>query len=1125
MKLLQCILLGAALGLAGCDSSSRSPEQNSNSGGSGSNPTPQAVDDFRSATSGTTITIAPLSNDGQLTASTMIISAVGPGLGETIAIAPDGLSIDYTSAAGFTGSQAITYTIQNEFGNTSTAVITVQVVGTSSSPPIAADDIYVVSNDGSTHSLSAFGNDVDLTGAVMVNSFTQPPGGMVTATATGFDYTPNGGFAGQDNFTYDIVDGLGQVSGTATVTISVLPGLASIRPIATPDVLIHQNDGNPFQYNIVSNDLDTAAMPPLVVIDTRATPADMWVRNGGPATTAAGGTVSLNGDGTISYTPPSPTYVGPDSFQYQIRNTTTTMPMPDGTESDPAAPGIVIITVVPASPVPVPPVPVADVAIVTNDGDPSNAHGSETLSMLLINDIPPSGVMIDSVSYQDAMGNDVNNGMGGNATVSIVPGGTGLIYNPNPGFVGVDTFILTYTITDGTTMSQVSAPVAVTVIPPLDNVPPVPLPDLFADGMHCDAADLTIGAGDDVYIDAKCNDLDGGDGDGDATTSPDTITILSVDTVVLAGSGTASKNMETPADVHVTVETDPADLAAGSQIRVNSTATAAGILTIEYTITDGTSPNVAPPGLITVLIQPPGTNQPPIANADTAATGVCATPGTEPDGMGGNQSFTNNFVADTNGMIKINVLCNDVDLENDALTATGITMFTYAGPGTVAEADLDLSEFASHGNIIFTPDAADESGIYQISYSLQDSQGNAAPLDGQVIFTITPISTNIAPVGVADTALTNTCATAGVFATTAGDGTMKTIDVLCNDIDPDSNPVGTPPATLDLTHGTNGIDNVTFVGVNPTVMTFSGNLDVVGNQIQYDAGSHTEAGTLTFTYVANDGGAANNTSAPTTVTILINAAGANACPTGVADNAATNNGTLYADCAGNSFVLASDSASVQTYTIDLLCNDIDIDDLISSVNVTSIMDLTNTAGVSTAVPVDADMANGNNESVTVDVSPNTVGEYTFTYVPDDGQPHAAPCVAPTTVTINVLPAAVNVPPSGVADTGLSEDAMHPGHYHVVANDFDFEGNVLNIIAADADPVNAFGITVMATDPDMDGKFSHIQVTSFGTAISGVSPIVIRYIAEDDAGATTCLDGMETAFSATCLGTTLTFTAP
>lgn len=171
--------------------------------------------------------------------------------------------------------------------------------------PVANDDTY----PSTTTSIGAPGvlaNDLPGDGPqfnAVLNS--QALHGSVTLSANGgFLYTPGGGFAGTDVFTYQVFDGI-QNSRIARVKIG------NTAPIANAD-------SNYFALNDLP--LDVPAMSGVLANDTDAEGDPLIaLLNQGPAH----GTLQLNANGSFLYTAEAG-YTGPDAFTYRATDTYAT---------------------------------------------------------------------------------------------------------------------------------------------------------------------------------------------------------------------------------------------------------------------------------------------------------------------------------------------------------------------------------------------------------------------------------------------------------------------------------------------------------------------------------------------------------------------------------------------------------------------------------------------------------------------------------------------------------------------------------------------------------------------------------------------------------------------------------
>src|SRR5439155_880190 len=183
---------------------------------------------------------------------------------------------------------------------------------------VVADDSYTTPED-TTLTVAAPGvlaNDTDVDGdpltAILVTS---PAHGTLNLNSDGsFTYTPALNYNGPDSFTYKANDGQVDSPTNATFSITVTP--VNDAPVSVQDNYSVNEDttlniGAP---GVLANDTDVDGDVLSVVLVT------------GPSH----GTITLNSDGSFSYTP-DPNYNGIDTFSYQAN---------DGTEGS----GIVTVT-------------------------------------------------------------------------------------------------------------------------------------------------------------------------------------------------------------------------------------------------------------------------------------------------------------------------------------------------------------------------------------------------------------------------------------------------------------------------------------------------------------------------------------------------------------------------------------------------------------------------------------------------------------------------------------------------------------------------------------------------------------------------------------------------------------
>jgi hypothetical protein len=166
--------------------------------------------------------------DIALSDAQLITAVTQPATGGTVAIAFDGRSLLYTPPRDFFGQEQFTYTV----GRVQTAAVTVQVEPVNDAP-VAGPDAYTASRVGTLrvdrlHGVLRNDSDVerDPISAVLVSNATH--GTLVLRTDGSFDYTPDEGFVGVDQFRYVARDA-SVWSMPATVTIDVGNPQAGVR--------------------------------------------------------------------------------------------------------------------------------------------------------------------------------------------------------------------------------------------------------------------------------------------------------------------------------------------------------------------------------------------------------------------------------------------------------------------------------------------------------------------------------------------------------------------------------------------------------------------------------------------------------------------------------------------------------------------------------------------------------------------------------------------------------------------------------------------------------------------------------------------------------------------------------
>lgn len=622
--------------------------------------------------------------------------------------------------------------------------------------PVAQPDSATTSR-GTPVSIDVLANDSDPDGQpLLLSAVTQPAHGTAAIQGAVVLYTPEPDFTGMDSFTYTVTDPEGG-SATATVTVNVeAPPATNLPPLARNDQATGQA-GVTLEIDVLANDVD----PDGDVLTLVAA---------GPA---ANGITAIV-DGRIVYTP-LPGFSGSDMFTYTVE---------DGRGG--TATAVVQVIVLPdAAGTNRPPLAGNDFAVTT--------AGMPVTIPVLDNDYDPDGDPLELVSA------------GSPANGSVVLAGNAVIYTPQTGFTGTDSF--NYSVIDphgGYAVATVTVRVDQTA-----NNPPVAANDA-----------ATVVAGSTATIPVLANDSDP---DGDP------LAIIAVGTPALGS---------------VTI--------AGAAIEYSAPASAAGTDSFTYTISDGrggqatatvtititamNTPPVAvddtvqfasPPMAITVLdndFDPDGdplqiisVTQPAFGTATISGDFILYVPVTLPPPGGDSFTYT---IADPHGAtatatvtitppivnsppvavddiafvqpnvpVMIDVLANDYDPDGEPLEIISVTQ-PALGTATI------------NGNtIVFVYPVTTANVPTSFTYTIADPHGATAT----ATVAVNPVI-NQPPVALDDQATT----TANIAAQ---------IQVLLNDYDPDGDPIQIEFTTQPL----NGV-----VSFTATSVTYSPNFNYVG---------------------------------------------------------------------------------------------------------------------------------------------------------------------------------------------------------------------------------------------------------------------------------------------------------
>jgi large repetitive protein len=375
------------------------------------NDAPVSSDDSFNVNEDDTLSVAApgvLVNDSDVNGDALTaVLVTGPSHGG-FALNADG-SFTYTPAAGFFGVDTFTYHANDGVVDGNDATVTINVAHVNHAPVAVGDDFSV--GQDATLTVAAPGvlaNDTDSDGdALTAIEVAGPSHGALTLNADGsLTYTPTAGFFGADSFTYHVSDGT-LSSGDVTVNLTVTP--INHAPTATNDSFSIAEGGTleVTAPGVVGNDVDPDGDPLSAVL----------------AVNAAHGALTLNADGSFTYTP-NVGFSGADSFSYHAT---------DGTLTSGDATVNLTVTHVNHAPA------------AANDSFsvPQDSTLTITAPGVLANDVDSDGDSVSAVIVAPPT----------HGALTLLANGS-FTYAPHAGFVGIDSF--TYRASDGTLQSSVA---------------------------------------------------------------------------------------------------------------------------------------------------------------------------------------------------------------------------------------------------------------------------------------------------------------------------------------------------------------------------------------------------------------------------------------------------------------------------------------------------------------------------------------------------------------------------------------------------------------------------------------------------------------------------------------------
>jgi VCBS repeat-containing protein len=763
----------------------------------GVNDAPVANPDTASGTENQVLTVNVLANDTDIDhgAILSLLSAAAPSgkgmatiVGNQVQFSP-GTDFDHL-AQGATETVVVNYTMQDEHGATSSSTLTITVTGTNDAPVAVADTASTTENAPVTVDVLANDHDVD-DGAVLTVTAASAPTGQGTATIIGnqvrfdpgtdFDHLAEGATQ-VVSVSYTIQDEHG---ATSTSTVSITVTGTNDAPVAVADSAT-TDENAPVTVNVLANDHDPDDG---AVLTVTAASAPM----GQGTATIVGNQVQFN---------PGTDFDHLAAGQSQVVNVSYTIQDEHGATST----STIAITVTGSNDAPV---AVADTAT-------TDENAAVTVDVLANDHDPDDGAVLTVTAASAPVGQGTATIVGNQVRFDpgtdfdhLAEGATQVVsvsYTIQDEHGATSTSTIAVTVTGSN-----DAPVAVADTATTDENAPVTINVLANDHDPDDGAILTVTAasvpsgqgtvtivGNQVQFDpgTDFDHLAAGatqvvnvsytiqDEHGATSTSTIAVTVTGSNDAPVAVADTATTDENAPVTVNVLAnDHDPDDgavltVTAASAPSGQGTATVVGnqvqfdpgtdfdhlaagatqVVNVSYTIQDehgATSTS-------TVAITVTGSNDAPVAVADTATTGE-------------------------NAPVTVDVLANDHDPDDGAvLTVTAASAPMGQGTATVVGNQVQFDPGADFNHL-----AAGESQVVNVSYTIQDEHG--ATSTSTVAITVT--GENDAPVAVADTATTD-------------ENSPVTVDVLANDHDPDDGAV----LTVTAASAPSGQGTATIVG-------------------------------------------------------------------------------------------------------------------------------------------------------------------------------------------------------------------------------------------------------------------------------------------------------------------------
>ncbi len=557
------------------------------------NDPPVAVDDAQTVVEDTPTALNPTlptdidDNDADLAIIVDTLPAVGQGTltlsdGVTIVEVGDSLTpaqlvgLIFNPAPDFNGPvDPFTYTVTDSDGLSDTGSVTLVVTPVDdpvveppqppvNNPPVGTDD-FAETSQNTPVTLDLLGNDNDLDGdPISVTAINGQPvnpgdvvpladGSTVTINPDGtVSFTPALDSDGPVSFVYTLSDGNGG-QDEAVATINVLPVMEPPAPEPEPEPVPTPVNNSP----VAANDFAETPQNTPVTVDLLTNDGDLdgdpifvTAINGQPVNPgdvvplADGSTVTINPDGTVSFTPAldssgfvSFVYTVSDSNGNQDQAVATVNVLP---VNEPPAPAPIPAPEPEPEPVPAP-APVNNPPVAANDFAETPEDVPVTLALLTNDgDIDGDPIFITAINGQPVNPGDVIP-LDDGSTVTVNADGT-VLFTPSANSNGEVSFAYTIRDSNGNQDDAVATvnilpvndqPVTIGNLPDLENTdgdtPQIDVSAVFADIDGDDLSFTATGLPEGLSIDPATGEITGQIALGASSEGPYTVTITAID--------------------------------------------------------------------------------------------------------------------------------------------------------------------------------------------------------------------------------------------------------------------------------------------------------------------------------------------------------------------------------------------------------------------------------------------------------------------------------------------------------------------------------------------------------------------------------------------------------------------